>query len=153
MQETSGSLVARLMRSREFSPSGTTDSPDSVGVGPLVWVRVPDDGGMLARSLGELNLHAATGATVAAIARDGHGVALPGGGRFCVPTIRSPWPDPLTRSRPPAILFRAHRDAVCDSVVASPHPPNHLSRAKITCPHSADVRDRQAGGLAIAIAF
>jgi CPA2 family monovalent cation:H+ antiporter-2 len=30
-------------------------------------------------SLRELNLHAATGATVVAIARNGHGVALPSG--------------------------------------------------------------------------
>ena len=67
------------MRSRELSPPGALDSPDSAGVGPLVWVRVPDDGGALGMSLGDLNLHAATGATVVAIARDGQGVALPSG--------------------------------------------------------------------------
>ena len=33
-------------------------------------------------SLGDLNLHAATGATVVAIVRDGRGVALPGGGEI-----------------------------------------------------------------------
>jgi len=82
MQESSGSLVARLMRSRELSPLGAPDSLDSAGVGQLVWVRVPDDGGALGRSLGDLNLHAATGATVVAIARDGHGVALPDDGEI-----------------------------------------------------------------------
>ena len=79
MQEASGSLVDRLMRARELSPPGALDSPDSAGVGPLVWVRIPAEGDTLGKSLGDLNLHATTGATVVAIARDGRGVALPGG--------------------------------------------------------------------------
>jgi CPA2 family monovalent cation:H+ antiporter-2 len=79
MQETSGPLVARLMKSRELSPSSVLDSPDSAGIGPLVWLRVPRGARALGMSLRELNLHAATGATVVAIARNGHGVALPSG--------------------------------------------------------------------------
>jgi monovalent cation:H+ antiporter-2, CPA2 family len=102
MQEASSSLVARLMRSRELSPLGAPDSLDSAGVGRLVWVRVPDDGGALGRSLGDLNLHAATGATVVAIARTGTAWRCLAVGRFCALAIRLPWPDPPTLSRLPA---------------------------------------------------
>ena len=79
MQAASGSLIARLKQSRELSPSGILESPDSAGVGSLIWVRVPDGAKAIGMSLSKLNLHAITGATVVAIARDGHGVALPGG--------------------------------------------------------------------------
>ena len=79
MHATSGVLVERLMRSRELSPSSALETADSAGVGPLLWVRVPDRSGAFGMSLGDLNLHAVTGAMVVAIARDGRGVILPGG--------------------------------------------------------------------------
>lgn len=53
-----------------------------MNVGPLIWVRVPDDGRASGMSLADLNLHAATGATVVAIAREGHDVTLPDSGEI-----------------------------------------------------------------------
>jgi CPA2 family monovalent cation:H+ antiporter-2 len=82
MRESSGSLVARHLHSRESSTSPALDGRDPTDVGPLVWVSVPDRGRALGMSLGDLNLHAVTGATVVAIVRDGRGVALPGGGEI-----------------------------------------------------------------------
>jgi CPA2 family monovalent cation:H+ antiporter-2 len=78
MRESSGALVARLTHSGDLL-TPALDSPDPMDVGRVVWVRVPDGGRVLGMSLGDLNLHASTGATVVAIARDGRGVALPGG--------------------------------------------------------------------------
>jgi CPA2 family monovalent cation:H+ antiporter-2 len=77
-QEASGSMVERLMLSRQLSPHAL-ETADSAGLGPLVWVRIPDGSGALGMSLGDLNLHAVTGAMVMAIARDGRGIGLPGG--------------------------------------------------------------------------
>jgi CPA2 family monovalent cation:H+ antiporter-2 len=82
MRESSGSLVARHLRSRESSTSPALDGPDPMDVGPLVWVSVPECGRALGMSLDDLDLHAVTGATVVAIVRDGRGVALPGGGEI-----------------------------------------------------------------------
>jgi monovalent cation:H+ antiporter-2, CPA2 family len=79
MHTTSGALVERLKRERELSPSNATEIADSVGVGPLMWVRVPNGSGAIGMKLGDLNLHAITGVSVMAIVRDGHSIVMPGG--------------------------------------------------------------------------
>lgn len=47
------------------------------GIGEPESLRVPDGSPVVGRSLAELDLRGVTGATVLAIARDGHGIALP----------------------------------------------------------------------------
>jgi CPA2 family monovalent cation:H+ antiporter-2 len=78
MHSTSRVVVERLLRLRESSPAAATEVADAAGLGPLFWVRVPDGSPALGRSLANLDLHASTGAMVMAIARDGHGITLPG---------------------------------------------------------------------------
>jgi CPA2 family monovalent cation:H+ antiporter-2 len=78
MHTTSGALVERLKRARELSPSNATEIADSVGVGPLMWVRVPNGSGAIGMKIGDLNLHAITGVSVMAIVRDGHSIVMPG---------------------------------------------------------------------------
>ena len=82
MQASSGALVARHLHAQKLSTSRALDGPDPMEVGPLAWVSVPDRGRALGMSLGDLNLHAETGATVVAIVRDGRGVELPGAGEI-----------------------------------------------------------------------
>jgi CPA2 family monovalent cation:H+ antiporter-2 len=79
MHSTSGSLIERLLLARQSLSAGAADNADSARVGPVTWVRVPDHSSALGMSLADLNLHAVTGAMVMAIARNGHGITLPGG--------------------------------------------------------------------------
>jgi K+/H+ antiporter YhaU regulatory subunit KhtT len=78
MHTTSGALVQRLERVRELSPSNATEIADSVGVGALMWARVPNGSGAIGMKLGDLNLHAITGVSIMAIVRDGHSIVMPG---------------------------------------------------------------------------
>ena len=47
------------------------------GIGEPESLRVPDESPVVGRSLADLDLRGVTGATVLAIARDGHGIAVP----------------------------------------------------------------------------
>jgi CPA2 family monovalent cation:H+ antiporter-2 len=53
--------------------------PDADGIGPLTQVQIAEGSDASGRTLSDLNLHAATGAMVMAITRDGQKVILPGG--------------------------------------------------------------------------
>ncbi len=79
MHTTSGALVERLNRVRELSPSNASEIADAVGVGPLMWVRVPNGSGAIGMTVADLNLHAITGVSVMAIVRDGNSIVMPGG--------------------------------------------------------------------------
>ncbi len=80
MREASGALFERMNWLRGTSPVPSADGTLSPGeFGPLPQIIISADSGAIGKRLGDLNLHAATGAMVMAIARDGHSVTLPGG--------------------------------------------------------------------------
>lgn len=80
VREASGSIVERLLSSREMAAvSAAEEAAAAAGIGPLVHVRIPDSSVAIGMSLGDLNLHAVTGAMVVAIVRGGQGVIVPGG--------------------------------------------------------------------------
>ncbi len=82
LRESSAVLVERMA-----SVPGIPPRPISAGsavtgggeIGPLTQVRIQEVSNAVGRSLGEINLHAATGAMVMAVEREGRIVILPGG--------------------------------------------------------------------------
>jgi CPA2 family monovalent cation:H+ antiporter-2 len=82
VREASGALVTRpgfLQDSWSASASAGITGVRSRGIGPLTEVRIAEGSVAIGMSLSDLNLHAATGAMVMAIARDGRSITLPGG--------------------------------------------------------------------------
>jgi CPA2 family monovalent cation:H+ antiporter-2 len=69
---------ARQLYALARASAGNTPAT-SDGIGPFIHLPIPEGSAAVGRSLSDLNLHAATGAMVMAIVRDGHSVILPGG--------------------------------------------------------------------------
>ena len=86
IREGTGGLFERLHWLRETAPAATTDGSLGPGVfGPLPRITLAVDSGAAGKRLRDLNLHAATGAMVMAIARAGSSVILPGGDAILQP--------------------------------------------------------------------
>jgi CPA2 family monovalent cation:H+ antiporter-2 len=80
MYGASGTLIERMGLLRESSRAPYAGGDLGLdGFGPLPRIMIAADSAVIGKKLGDLNLHAATGAMVMAIARDGHSVILPGG--------------------------------------------------------------------------
>lgn len=81
MREASGAIVDRIGSLRDSTPAPSADGNlnlGSGGFGPLTRIIISADSAAIGKKLGDLNLHAVTGAMVMAIARDNRRVILPG---------------------------------------------------------------------------
>jgi CPA2 family monovalent cation:H+ antiporter-2 len=79
-RDPSSMLVDRMDLVRgPLSAAPANNDAISGRIGPLTRIHIPEGSGAVGRSLSELDLHAATGAMVMAIVRDGDSVMLPGG--------------------------------------------------------------------------
>lgn len=125
LREASGTLIERIGALRDSSrvPSADGDlNLSSVGFGPLTRIIVSADSSAVGKKLGDLNLHAATGAMVMAIARDGGSVVLSGGCEIVCPG------DSIALAGPSNAIAAA-RDLLTSPARPGPAPQDSRARA------------------------